>query len=152
MSIRPWYRWRIGLLALLCSLWMSPALTQGRSVVTVAAASDLKFAMDELISLYEQERGQRVRSVYGSSGQFFTQILQGAPFDLFMSADEAFIDQLFSHKKVQDRGALYAVGRIVLFTPRGSPVRADAAFADLRLALSDGRLRKLALANPEHAP
>ena len=69
-----------------------------------------------------------------------------------MSADEDFIFKLADQKLTVDRGALYATGRIVLFVPKGSPVRADAQFADLRRALSDQRLVKFAIANPEHAP
>ena len=118
----------------------------------IAAASDLKFAVDEIAAEFQKQTGKSVRVAYGSSGNFYRQIAQDAPFEIFMSADEEFVFKLADQGLTLDRGALYATGRIVLFTPKGSPVHADASFADLRLALADGRLVKLAIANPEHAP
>ncbi|MFN3829528.1 MAG: molybdate ABC transporter substrate-binding protein [Tepidimonas ignava] len=119
---------------------------------TVAAASDLKFALENVAALFERETGQRVRLVFGSSGNFYAQILQGAPFHLFMSADEAFVFKLADEGKTLDRGRLYAHGRIGIFVPKGSPLRADGQLRDLAAALRDGRLNKFAIANPEHAP
>ena len=118
----------------------------------IAAASDLKFALDEIVAEFRKTTGRSVRVAYGSSGNFFRQIAQDAPFELFMSADEEFVFKLADQGLTLDRGALYATGRIVLFAPKGSPVRPDARFDDLRQALADGRLVKLAIANPEHAP
>jgi len=118
----------------------------------IAAASDLKFALDEIVAEFQKSTGRSVRVSYGSSGNFFRQIAQDAPFELFLSADEEFVFKLADQGLTLDRGALYATGRIVLFTPRGSPVRPDAGLADLRQALADGRLVRLAIANPEHAP
>ena len=118
----------------------------------IAAASDLKFALDQVAAEFHNETGRSVRVSYGSSGNFFRQIAQGAPFELFLSADEDFVFRLADRGLTLDRGALYATGRIVLFTPKGSPVSADADFADLGRALADGRLVKFAIANPEHAP
>jgi len=118
----------------------------------IAAASDLKFALDEIVAEFRKTTGRSVRVTYGSSGNFFRQIAQDAPFELFLSADEEFIFKLADQGLTLDRGAQYATGRIVLFAPKGSPVRPDARFDDLRQALADGRLVKLAIANPEHAP
>lgn len=131
-------------LALLC-LALSPA-----NATTVAAASDLKFAMDELIGQYQAQTGRKVQAVYGSSGQFFMQIGQGAPFDIFLSADESLVAQLADKGLTQGAGVLYGVGSLVLFVPKGSLLKPD--LADLRLALTDGRLKRFAIANPAHAP
>lgn len=119
---------------------------------TVAAASDLKFALDEIAARFAQHSGKPVRVTYGSSGNFLRQIQQGAPFEVFLSADEAYVRRLAQDGLTVDDGTPYAVGRIVLFVPKGSPVKADAELADLRVALGEGRLRRLAIANPEHAP
>lgn len=124
---------------------LSPA-----GATTVAAASDLKFAMDELIAQYQAQTGRKVQAVYGSSGQFFMQIGQGAPFDIFLSADESLVEQLASNGLTQDAGVLYGVGRLVFFVPKGSPLKPD--LADLSMALEDGRLKRFAIANPTHAP
>jgi len=127
-----------------------PAAAQGGPLV--AAASDLQFALDGIAAAYKKETGQPVRISYGSSGNFMRQILQDAPFELFMSADEAFVFQLADQKRTLDRGALYATGRIVLFAPRSSPLRPDGQMTDLRAALADGRITRFAIANPDHAP
>lgn len=119
---------------------------------TLAAASDLKFAVEEVAAQFEKDTGHKPRLVFGSSGNFYSQILQGAPFHLFMSADEGFVFKLADAGKTRDRGKLYAVGRIGLMVPHGSPLKADGELKDLAAALQDGRLKKFAIANPEHAP
>lgn len=123
-----------------------------QAVPTVAAAADLKFALEEVAGLFEKETGQKIRIVFGSSGTFLAQLLQGAPFHLFMSADEAFVFRLADAGKTRDRGRLYAFGRIGIMVPHGSPVKADPELVDLATALKDGRLKRFAIANPEHAP
>jgi len=129
---------------------LSPLHAQ--TVPTVAAASDLKFAIEEVAARFEKETGTKLRLVFGSSGNFKAQILQDAPFHLFMSADESFVHQLADVGKTEDRGRAYAVGRIGIMVPPGSPLKADGEFKDLAAALKDGRLQKFAIANPEHAP
>jgi molybdate transport system substrate-binding protein len=131
---------------------MAPAAAQAPKASVIAAAADLKFALDDIAAKFTADTGQEVKLSYGSSGNFTRQILEGAPFDIFFSADEAFVFQLADAGKTVDRGALYAEGRIVLFTPKGSALKPDASFDDLRAALADGRLQKFAIANPEHAP
>lgn len=71
---------------------------------------------------------------------------------MFLSADEQFVFDLADKGLTVDRGALYAVGRIVIITPHGSPLKADGTLADLKAGLADGRVKKFAIANPEHAP
>ena len=137
--------------ATLCALVMMSPL-QAQTVATLAAASDLKFAIQEVAARFEKDTGNKIRLVFGSSGNFKTQILQGAPFHLFMSADENFVYQLADAGKTEDRGRAYALGRIAIMVPPGSPLKADGQFRDLAAALKDGRLQKFAIANPEHAP
>ena len=126
-----------------------PALAQAPRI---AAASDLKFALDEIVAGFKRDTGLDITPVYGSSGNFRQQIAQGAPFEMFMSADEAFVFNLADEGRTVDRGELYAIGRIVLFAPHGSPLKPDTNFADLKAALADGRIARFAIANPEHAP
>ncbi|MBY4596412.1 molybdate ABC transporter substrate-binding protein [Ottowia caeni] len=125
---------------------------QAQEVSTLAAASDLKFAIEEVASQFESRTGQRLRLVFGSSGNFYSQILQGAPFHLFMSADENFVFKLADAGKTADRGRLYAYGRIGVMVPKGGPLKADGELKDLAAALADGRLKKFAIATPDHAP
>jgi molybdate transport system substrate-binding protein len=134
------------------SLSVGSAVSRAQPPIIVAAASDLKFALDEVAQRYQAETGQVLRLSYGSSGNFVQQITQGAPFDLFLSADESYVFELNRRGLTMDQGVMYAIGHVVLFTPTGSPVHADAQLQDLKLALADGRLQKLAIANPEFAP
>ena len=118
----------------------------------VAAASDLQFALDEIVARFGRETAIAPRVSYGSSGNLARQIEQGAPFELFLSADEAFVDRLAARGLTRGGGELYAIGRIVLFAPRGSPLTPDPELADLARRLATGAAGRLAIANPEHAP
>ncbi|WKZ88717.1 molybdate ABC transporter substrate-binding protein (plasmid) [Ralstonia pickettii] len=148
MLRRRFASWLAGAIA--AAALSSPSLAQ--TPPTVAAAADLKFALEEVAAQFERETGQKMRLVFGSSGNFYSQIVQGAPFHLYMSADEAFVFKLADAGKTMDRGRLYAVGRIGVIVPQGSPLKADGQLADLAAAIKDGRLQKFAIANPEHAP
>ena len=118
----------------------------------VAAASDLQFALPEIAAAFTRDTGREVRLTFGSSGNFRRQIAEGAPFELFLSADEAYVAALAKEGRTEDDGIRYATGRIVLFAPTGSKLTPDAALADLKAAVADGRVRRFAIANPEHAP
>lgn len=135
---------------LLCLATRSPALAQKPPVV--AAASDLKFALEEVARQFGADTGQRVELVFGASGNLTRQLLDGAPFDLFLSADEAYVDKLADAGLTRDRGILYAIGRIVLFAPHGSPLTVDERLDGLRALVARGGVTRLAIANPEHAP
>jgi molybdate transport system substrate-binding protein len=138
-------------LAALAFLLLAAAARAGEAPA-VAAAADLKFALAEIAARFKQDTSHEVKLVFGSSGNFTTQIENGAPFQLFLSADESYVFRLAEKGLARDRGVLYAVGRIVLFAPHGSPLKADGELKDLKSALADGRIRRFAIANPEHAP
>jgi molybdate transport system substrate-binding protein len=117
--------------------------------VTVAAASDLTYAMNQIAADFEKKTGCTVRVSFGSSGNFLTQIENGAPFDVFFSADISY------PKKLETEGlatpgstALYAVGKIVLWTRNDSKLDLTKGLAALR----DSSVRKISIANPAHAP
>lgn len=136
--------------AVLGLLWSAAALAE--AIPAVAAAADLKFALADIAARFRQDTGREVKLVFGSSGNFKTQIESGGPFELFLSADENYVFQLADKGLVRDRGALYAVGRIVLFAPHGSSLQVDGELKDLKAALADGRIKRFAIANPDHAP
>ena len=118
--------------------------------VRVAAAADLKFAMTELATQFEKQNGTKLDVTYGSSGNFLTQIQNGAPFDLFFSADSDYPKKLEA-AGLTEPGTLreYAIGRIVIWTPSESGI--NPAKDDWQCLL-DPRVKKIAIANPEHAP
>jgi molybdate transport system substrate-binding protein len=135
------------LLVLLAAAWPARA-----DDALIAAASDLRFALDEIVADFARDGGGSVRVVYGSSGNFRRQIAEGAPFDLFMSADERYVFDLAKEGRLADDGVVYAVGRLALVVPAGSPLALDPTLVDLSKAVADGRVKKFAIANPEHAP
>jgi molybdate transport system substrate-binding protein len=118
----------------------------------IAAAADLNAALPEVAALFQKATGRTVKLTFGSSGNFAQQIQNGAPFEVFLSADEGYVQTLAAAGKTEGDGTLYAIGRIGVFQPRGSGIRADGRLMDLAAALRDGRLKTFAIANPEHAP
>lgn len=118
----------------------------------VAAASTLKFALEEVAATFTADTGHQVRLTFGSSGLMATQIRNGAPFQLFLSADENYVLQLHADGFTRDEGRLYAAGRLALVVPRGSPVPVAGDLVGLGEALRTGRVRRFAIANPQHAP
>ena len=142
----------IRLAGLLASLVLGLVHGAAHAQAAVAAAADLKFAVEEVAARFTADTGKTLRLSFGSSGNFTRQIQEGAPFQLFMSADEDLVFRLADAGKTEDRGTVYATGRIVLFTPNGSTVAPDAEMRDLGAALKDGRLKRFAIGNPDHAP
>jgi molybdate transport system substrate-binding protein len=123
---------------------------QALPVLRVSAAADLQFAMPELVTEFERKNIAALQVSYGSSGNFFTQIQNGAPFDLFFSADNEYVKKLDATGLSEPgTSGVYAIGRLVVWT------RAD-ALVDVRRdgwqALLDPRVQKIAIANPAHAP
>lgn len=144
-----------GLIALLGGLLLlapRPGPVRAAEVPVVAAAADLQFALAEVAEAFSRATSLRVRLALGSSGNFTRQIIQGAPIEVFFSADEGYVRELAERSLTADNGRIYAIGRLVLYAPTGSPVQADPDMDDLAAAVADGRLRKLAIANPDHAP
>jgi molybdate transport system substrate-binding protein len=116
----------------------------------IAAAADLQYALPDLAAQYEKQTGAKVAITYGSSGNFFAQIQNGAPFDLFLSADVDYPQKLIeAGLAVPDSLQPYAVGHLVLWYPKDSPLNPHDG--DLKTLL-DPRVQKIAIANPEHAP
>jgi molybdate transport system substrate-binding protein len=137
---------------LLFSLFMLSPLPVLAEKITVAAASDLQFVMREMGPIFEAQTGHSLLFSFGSSGKFSAQIQQGAPFELFLSADEKYIQILSSKNLTQDAGFRYATGRIVLFAPKASALRPELGLSELHKLLKAKKLKHLAIANPQHAP
>lgn len=145
---------RTVVLTLLAAVSPAPTFAQTTPAAAphIAAAADLQFALPEIVAAFVRSGGAPLKFSFGSSGNFARQIIQGAPFEIFLSADERFAAMVIAARRAEGIGRHYATGRLVLFLPQGSPIRADRDLADLAAAVHDGRLKRLALANPEHAP
>ena len=118
--------------------------------ITVAAAADLSTALPEIVARYAKQSGQSVKLTFGSSGNLMNQIENGAPFDIFFSADEGYPAQLVE-KGLAEKDSVYryAIGRLVLWVPNDVPV--DLQKMGIQ-ALLDPAVKKVAIANPLHAP
>jgi molybdate transport system substrate-binding protein len=145
----------------LIALAAMPGATRGRAtappqaaqktcrIITVAAASDLVYAMNEIAGIFEKATGCMVRVSTGSSGNFLSQIENGAPFDMFFSADIAYPKKLEADGFASPGSTvLYAVGKIVLWTRADSALDIGKGLA----ALQNPAVKKIAIANPQHAP
>ncbi len=143
----------MNLVLLLPLLWLTGApVCAGEPGPMVAAAASLRDALPELVEAFATQGGSRARLSFGASGNLRRQIAQGAPFELFLSADEAFVLALAREGHSLDEGVVYAEGRLAILLSKDSPLRLDGTLKDMEQALEDGRLRRLAIANPEHAP
>jgi molybdate transport system substrate-binding protein len=118
--------------------------------ITVAAAADMNAALPELVASYMKKTGQAVKLSFGSSGNLTNQIRNGAPFDVFFSADEEYPQQLIAEGLAgKDTIYRYAVGRLVLWVPSDSPL--DLSKLGIK-ALLDPSVKKISIANPATAP
>lgn len=135
------------LLALFCLLTVAFATAQE---ITVAAAADMSAALPKLASSYTKKTGQAVKLLFGSSGNLTNQIRNGAPFDVFFSADEQYPQQLIAEGLAsKDTLYRYAVGRLVLWVSADSPL--DLSKLGIN-ALLDPSVKKVSIANPATAP
>lgn len=137
-----------------CLVWCLVALvlcgtTGAAEELTIAAAADLTFALKEIADNFHAQMGTEVRVSYGSSGNLYSQIRHGAPYDILFSADITYPRQLESDGLAAPHTLYqYAVGRIVLWTRNQSGLDVSRGIS----LLTDSKVRKIAIANPAHAP
>lgn len=129
----------------ICALLLTLSAHAGK--ITIAAAADLKFALDEIVTTFRKSNpGDELDVIYGSSGKFQTQIQQGAPYDLYFSADIGLPRELEKSGFAASEVKPYALGRIVLWSATLDATRMTLA------SLADPRITRIAIANPKHAP
>jgi molybdate transport system substrate-binding protein len=141
---------RLLLLLLLCILAFAQEMPVLPQVITIAAAADMSAALPQLVDAYTKKTGQQVKLTFGASGNLTTQIRNGAPFDVFFSADEDYPKQLIDAGLAgKDSLYRYAVGRLVLWMP--NEVHIDLQRLGMQVLL-DPAVKKISIANPQHAP
>ncbi len=160
-SVLPWLGWAFAVPLAVALVLVTRPESEGdhvpmsgvsMEIPVIVVASDLKFALEEVAASFAADTRRGIKLAFGSSGNFARQIEQGAPFQMFLSADEGLVFKLEEAGKTADRGVLYAIGRIVIMVPHGSPLKADPELRHLAGALSEGRITRFAIADPEHAP
>jgi len=133
---------------LICLATLSGSLAA--QSISVAAAADLNFALNELAQKFQTSSGTRVTLSFGASGNLFSQIQAGAPFDIFFSADEEYPRKLVSAGALDaDSVRIYAVGHLVLWVPNSVPLDPNSLQMPL---LARPEIARIAIANPQHAP
>ena len=136
----------LSLLVTLC-FFTASAFAQ---VSTVAVAANMKDAFAEIVTSYRSTGRPEMRVVYGSSGNFTTQILNGAPFNVFIAADEQFPLELYKNGKTVNDGVVYAIGKLAVITKTSSGIQLLDSKADMAKAIA--KANKVAIAKPELAP
>jgi len=138
------------LLAIFAVCWLAMPVFAQKKQIRVAAAADLQTVMPEIAKAYETRSGTSVEVVYGSSGNFYAQIQNGAPLDVFFSADSEYPRKLAEAGFAEPRSAvIYGLGRIVLWMPAKASCNPE---GEGWKCLVNADVRKIAIANPEHAP
>jgi molybdate transport system substrate-binding protein len=141
-------RFAVALISLVLAV-AAPRLMAQDSTIAVAAAADLQAVMPELVSRFERERGIHARVSYGSSGNFFAQIQNGAPFDVFFSADVDYPKRLVASGHAEAASLYeYAIGHLVIWTRSDSGIDVTRGLS----IVTDDRVRRIAIANPQYAP
>jgi molybdate transport system substrate-binding protein len=139
----------IGFLVLASGVSITQVQSAERAI-NVAAAADLSAALQEVATNYEKRSGIVVKLSFGASGALTQQIQNGAPFDVFFSADMDYPRQLIAGGQAESATLYrYAVGRLVLWVPADSPLDVEHKGMDVLL---DPSVKKISMANPQHAP
>ncbi len=140
------------LIATLLAL-LAPAIATAQNATVIAAAASLRPAMDEVVAAYRQEaKAGAIEIAYGASGNLARQVIAGAPFQVFLAADEATVAQVHAAGRGIDAGRVFALGRLVLAAPRGTTLPLDARLDGLQAAIASGAVRRIAIATPQLAP
>ena len=136
-------------LLLILSCWLITGLAHAQATFVVVAAN-MKDAFTEIQNQFQKENKGELKVIYGSSGNFASQIMNGAPFHLFISADEQYPLELFKKGKTINEGTVYAIGKLALITNKGKGIALDGSKGKMADAIK--KANKIALAKPELAP
>jgi molybdate transport system substrate-binding protein len=126
------------------------AISAHAQTTSVAVAANMKDAFVEIDNAFKATGKSEMKVVYGSSGNFTAQIMNGAPFNLFIAADEQFPLELYKNGKTIDEGKVYAIGKLVMFTKNSSGIKLANDKAELARIIA--KANKISIAKPELAP
>jgi len=132
------------------SFWFLLSSSTSAQTTSVAVAANMKDAFTAINSAFIASGKPEMRIVYGSSGNFASQIMNGAPFNLLISADEHYPLELFKNGKTVDAGKVYAIGSLAILTKNSSGIKLSSDKAELARVIA--KANKIAIAKPELAP
>lgn len=130
----------------------APAAPVATDAPVVAAAASLRVALDTIAKEYTEKTGKKVNLTYGATGNLVRQVEEGAPFQIFLAADEASVARLQKNGKTEGDSRVLVEGRLAIAAPQGSAVAVDAGLDGLKKALAAGTVKHVSIANPELAP
>ncbi len=129
-----------------------PAGAAAQSKTRIAAAADLRGALDPIVKAFTARTNHELSVTYGSTGNLMRQVGMGAPFEMLLAADESYVQELVKAGVTDGEGVTYAVGRLALIVRKGSGITADSDLKGITEALAAGKITRFAIASPEHAP
>jgi molybdate transport system substrate-binding protein len=121
-------------------------------VFRIAAATNLRYVLPEITAKFHETTGHNVTVSYAASGTLTTQIIHGAPFQVFLSANPAYIEQLHAAKRIETKVTTFAYGQLALFSATHAMLDVVKGIPSIKAALQQSKLKKVAIANPSHAP
>jgi molybdate transport system substrate-binding protein len=130
----------------------SPSHPVVHPVVTIGASTDLELVMPNIVNLFERSGGGAVRVVYDSPEHLYQRAHKGERFGLILSGDDTVIQRLAAEGKIQGKGALYALGRLAFYTPRGSNIQSDAMLSGFRAAVDNKSLKRIVAVDFNQSP
>ena len=133
-------------------LFSVSSLLTAADIPAIAAASSMKFALTDIVAAFHKETGKMVRISYSSSGNLTRQIQQGAPYQLFLSANNQYINQLYQRQLTENKGISFALGRLALLSNKSIPLDLSNQLDGLKAMLQQQEIHHFAIANPTHAP
>lgn len=136
----------------IAAMLAAPPASAAAEPVRVAAASDLYAVLPEIAKAFDAETGLKIAATFGSTGNFARQIRQGAPFEVFLAADDSVVAGLHKDGIIAAAGMPYAEGRLALIAGVKSPFTGDLTLGAIADAARNGQRFRFAIANPEHAP
>lgn len=128
------------------------AETQQQVVPTVAAAASLRYALEEIAARYTKATGKHVKLTFGATGNLVHQIEAGAPFQVLFAADDKSVKKLAAGGNTDGEPVVFAQGELSVAAAKASLVEIDSELKGLREALAAGKVKSIAIANPETAP
>jgi len=135
------------------SLLIMCVSVQGQAAdIRIAAAANLRYVLPELAEKFEQQTGHQLAVSYAASGTLTTQIQHGAPFEVFLSASPDYVQRLIKEELTKGDVVNYAQAQLALFASNHSLLDVDDNLQSLKRALEQGKINKIAIANPRHAP
>lgn len=141
------FGYKKGLLMLICFGLLYQPATVNSEEIKAAVAANFRLPFDKIVARFEKTSNHRIKTIVDSSGALTTKIINGAPFDLFLSANMAYPEKLYQDGLAQEKPKIYGIGSLVIWS-----FKTDLSLTESLIFLKDASVKKIGIANPKHAP